>query len=174
MSQALLHNPSWDERFMIDVYEWAAKSKDPRTKIGAVLVYWDDKDGFAHGYNGIARKVKDLPERMERPEKYFWMSHAERNVVYHCARTGRATNGATMFTQGIPCCDCADAVVNSGIVEVVVHKQWQHYEQLFNWEKWNDSSKRSELKFAEAGVKIRVLDKVLGRQGVLDGKLIDI
>ena len=166
--------PTWDETFMSDVYKSAEKSKDPCTKIGAVLVYWDKKDGFAKGYNGIARKVKDLPKRMERPEKYYWMSHAERNVIFHCARTGRATDGATLFTQGVPCCDCADAIINSGIVEVVVHKQWQYYEEKFNWKKWKDSAKRSHKKFEEANVKIRVFDCVLNMDAFLDERLIHI
>jgi dCMP deaminase len=167
--------PSWDERFMRDVYEWASKSKDPMTKIGAVILHWDEKDPISHGYNGIVRRVRDdVPERWERPEKYFWMSHAERNAIYNCARRGRASEGTTLFTQGIPCCDCADGVIQAGITEVVVHKQWQHYEKEFNWKKWQDSATRSQTKFLEAGIRIRVFDGKIGSHGFLDGKIIDV
>lgn len=175
LENQLLTIPSWDEQFMHDVYWWARRSKDPRTKIGAVLVRWEDKIPISMAYNSFSRKVNDnVPERWERPEKYEWVTHAEDNAVLNCARRGYSSNGCVMYTQGIPCTRCADACVQGGITEVVVHKQWQEYEKKFGWEKWIDSSKRSEQKFAEAGIKIRVFDGVLGMQGVLDGKVIKV
>lgn len=173
--EQLLAIPAWDETFMHDVYWWARRSKDPRTKIGALLVQWKDKVPFSHAYNGFARDVNDdVPERWERPEKYEWVVHAEENAVLNCAPNGYCSRGATMFTQGIPCTRCADKVIQGKIVEVVVHKQWQDYERQFGWDKWIDSAKRSEQKFAEAGIKIRVFDKVLNVKGVLDGKVINV
>lgn len=166
--------PSWDVSFFRDVYEIASKSKDPRTKIGAVLVHWKEKLPIMKSYNGIAMGVKDLADRMVRPEKYFWMSHAERNTIFLSARKGKATEGTTMFTQGLPCSECADGVIQAGICEVVIHKQWNDYEQTFNWEKWIDSSKRSKIKFEEAGVKVRVFDGLVNREGYLDGKIITL
>ena len=171
----LLPIPLWDEQFMHDVYWWSLRSKDPRTKIGAVLVRWEDKIPISMAYNSFSRKVNDnVPLRWERPEKYEWVTHAEENAVLNCARRGDSSMGTVMYTQGIPCTRCADAVVQGGIVEVVVHKQWQAYEQKFQWDKWIDSAKRSEQKFAEAGIKIRIFDGILGMKGVLDGKIIDI
>jgi dCMP deaminase len=167
--------PSWDELFMRDVYHIARKSKDPRSKIGAVLVYWEKKDPFSRGYNDFPRKVKDrLPHRWERPEKYFWVKHAEENAILNCARTGRATEGATMFTQGIPCSNCSGDIIQADIVEIVVHSQWQYWEKEFNWAKWGESCKRSEEMLAEAGVKIRVFDQELGLEALLDGKIIKV
>lgn len=175
MTEQLLPIPSWDAQFMHDAYWWARRSKDPRSKIGAVLVRWEGKVAISHAYNGFARKVDDnVAERWERPEKYFWVSHAESNSILNCARTGQPTIGTIMFTPGIPCADCANDIIQAGIVEVIVHKQWQEYERKFQWEKWKDSAKRSEEKFAEAGIKIRIFDGVLGIQGVLDGKVINI
>lgn len=175
MPKQLIKRPTWDERFMRDVYEWSHMSKDPRSKIGAILVYWDDKDPFSHAYNGFARKVDDnIPERWERPEKYFWVSHAESNSILNCSRNGRPTRGAVMFTQGLPCADCANDIIQAKISEVVVHQQWQTWERTLYWDKWIESSIRSKVKFEEAGIKIRVFDGVLGMQGVLDGKVIDV
>lgn len=175
MNKQLLPIPSWDETFMHDVYWWARRSKDPRTKIGAVLVRWEDKVPVSHAYNGFARGVDDnVPERWERPEKYFWVSHAESNAVINCGSDGRVSRGTVMYTQGVPCADCANDIIQGKVAEVVVHKQWQNYEAEFNWEKWNDSSKRSIAKFAEVGIPVRVFDGVLNMQGVLDGKVIDI
>jgi dCMP deaminase len=173
--ETTLEIPPWDETFMHDAYWWARRSKDPRTKIGAVLVHWDSKDAISHAYNGFARKVNDdIPERWERPEKYFWVSHAESNAILNCSRTGRSAMGTIMFTQGIPCADCSNDIIQAGIKEIVVHKQWQEYELKFNWEKWKDSSKRSAEKLKEANIPVRVFDKVLGLRGFLDGKVINI
>ena len=173
--EQLLPIPSWDHTFMHDVYWWARRSKDPRTKIGSVLVHWDSKDPISHAYNGFARKINDnVNERWERPEKYFWVSHAESNSILNCSRTGRSSKGTVMYTQGLPCADCANDIIQAGISEVVIHKQWQDYERKFGWEKWIESAKRSETKFKESGVKIRIFDGVVGMTGVLDGKIIDI
>jgi deoxycytidylate deaminase len=102
------------------------------------------------------------------------MSHAERNTIFLCARKGYATEGTTMFTQGLPCCDCADGVIQAGIVEVVIHKQWGDYEQQLDWQKWVDSATRSKIKFEESGIKARVFDGLINMDGYLDGKIINV
>jgi dCMP deaminase len=167
--------PSWEETFFRDVYNYAARSKDPRTKIGAVLVDWESKNSFSHGYNGFPRKVSDLPERWNnRDIKYEFVVHAEENCILNCARHGNPTKGAVMLTNGIPCASCAKAVCNAGIKEIIVHKQWQDYERKFNWDKWVKSAEISQEMFREAGVGIRVFDKFLGIPAHLDGKVIEV
>lgn len=160
---------------MRDAYSISYKSKDPRSKLGAVLVEWQSKDPLTRGYNDFARGVDDKnPARWERPEKYDWVVHAESNCILNCGREGKRAKGSVMFTQGVPCAQCTDDVIQGGISEVVVHKQWQVYEQLFNWAKWNESSKKSEQKLKEAGIRVRVFDGVLGVVGFLDGKVIQV
>lgn len=165
--------PSWDVMFMRHVYEIASKSKDTRTKIGAVLV--KEKRIILSGYNGIIEGVEDnvskVPERYERPEKYFWQEHAERNVCYFAARKGIATEGATLYTQGVPCCDCIRGILQSGIVEIVVHKQWQDYEKSFAWQKWEDQAIRSNIMLKEKGIPCRIFDGIVDKIGFLDGKM---
>jgi len=160
---------------MHDVYWWARRSKDPRTKIGAVLVKLEDKVPFSFAYNGFARKVNDrILKRWKRPEKYNWVTHAENNAVLNCARRGIPTIGSVLYTQGIPCAACADSIIQGGIVEVVVHKQWQEYEKKLCWNRWIDSAKRTQEKFEEAGIKIRIFDFILNLEGMLNGKIIKI
>lgn len=162
--------PSFDELFMREVYLIASKSKDPRTKIGAVIV--KDKHAILSGYNGIAERVKDLPERMERPEKYDWMSHAERNSCYMGAKFGISTDKSILYTQGIPCVQCSDAVINCGIKEIVIHKQWQDFALMDNKNQrpWVEVYWKSKVKLDEAGVAIRIFDKFLDVYGYWDGK----
>lgn len=159
--------PSWDEWFMGMVYDTARKSKDPSTKIGAVIV--KDKRPILFGYNGLPQKVRDLPERMVRPVKYKWTEHGERNAIYCGARFGIATDGTTMYTQSIPCTDCARGVINAGIGKIVVHKQT---EDLFNTHpQWVEDCLLSREMLTEAGVKIIILNKPLGKWSFVNGKV---
>lgn len=165
--------PTWDELFMGKVYEIAKKSKDPRTKIGAVLI----QNGHAplEGFNGIPKGVLDLPERMERPEKYHWMEHAERNVINMAAKFGISANGGILYTQGMPCVDCARGVVNSGIKEVVLHQQWEDIStKLITGRPWAEHYWRSKVMFEECGVKVRYLNAVLDKFGYLDGNVFEV
>jgi len=159
--------PSWDVWFMGMVYDTARKSKDPSTKIGAVIV--KDKRPILFGYNGLPRKVKDLPERMVRPVKYRWTEHGERNAIYCGARFGIATDETTMYTQSIPCMECARGVINSGIIKIVVHKQT---EDLFNdHPEWAKDCELSRSMLAEAGVEIQILNTPLGKQSFVNGRV---
>lgn len=145
---------NWDSYFMNMVYLVASRSKDQSTHLGAVIV-GPDREVRSTGYNSFVRGIQDqVPERQERPEKYYWFEHAERNAVYNAARIGVSTKGCIMYTNGIPCADCARAVVQSGIVEVVVDRQWNEN----NVDVWLEHAKRSLQMFTEAGIRVRYLE----------------
>jgi len=168
--EQLLPIPSWDEFFMRHVYLAASKSKDPRTKIGAILVRGNHI--ISSGYNGFGRGVKDLVERYNDKEtKYSFICHAEFNSVLQCAKLGVSSLGTTLYTPGFPCSECCKAIVQGGISEIVLHKQWPN---LVYSEKWVKSFEISKQMTDEAGIKVRVFDGVLGMYGVLDGKVISI
>lgn len=160
--------PSWDELFMRHVYLISTKSKDKHTKIGAVLVR--DRALISEGYNGLPRKINDeISERWERPEKYYWCEHGERNSIYHCAKNGIKTEGTTLYSMGVPCADCCRGLINSGIIEVVVHYQWEKLGINKSNDKWKESIERSNVMFEEAGVKLREFDTILGISTLIDG-----
>jgi dCMP deaminase len=52
--------------------------------------------------------------------KYAWIEHAERNAIYWAARHGLSTEGCAMFVDLTPCVDCARAIIQAGVVEVVI------------------------------------------------------
>jgi len=162
--------PDWDSYFMEHVYLAAKKSKDPRTKIGAVLV--KDKNIISTGFNGFPVGVKDLDARYnERETKYKFICHGEHNAILQCARLGVSSNGATLFTQGVPCQHCAIALIQGGVKKIVCHKQWPN---LIHIDAWVKSIEISKIMLEEAGVEITWLDKVLGVNGYLDGKVINV
>lgn len=97
----------------------AAKSKDPSTKVGCVIV-GDDHEVLSTGFNGLPIGVADLPERMERPVKYDWTVHAEANAIAFAARHGHALKGSRLFCTLRPCAGCARLIIQAGIREVHV------------------------------------------------------
>jgi dCMP deaminase len=97
----------------------AQRSKDPSTKVGCVVVS-EDKIVVSTGYNGLPRGVEDKAERMERPAKYLWTSHAEENAVAQAARVGAKLKGGTAFVTHHPCSRCARSLIQAGITRVVI------------------------------------------------------
>jgi len=160
---------SWDDYFMSMVYLVAMKSKDIRSHIGAVIV-GPDKEIKSTGYNSFVRGLNDdVPERQEKPEKYFWFEHAERNAIYNATLIGASLKGCKMYTNGIPCMDCARGVVQSGIEEVVVDKKWDDGNRGDDLE----HSKRALQMFKETGVNVRYWEgKLLNLEKFRRGKRI--
>ena len=129
---------NWDEYFIRMAMHVASKSKDDSTKIGVVVVR--ENTVLATGYNGFPRGVAEtlaqlkgseyenelLTERWhQRPDKYRWVEHGERNAIYQAARQGHGLNGATMYCNfhGLPCSDCTRAIIQAGIREVVIRAE---------------------------------------------------
>jgi len=106
----------WTHRFM-DLAEMVASwSKDEFTKVGAVIVD-DEKRIISTGFNGFPIGVDDeVPERHERPTKYFFFEHAERNAL-NFANVDVA--GMTMVVNCFPCADCMRGVLQNGIATVL-------------------------------------------------------
>jgi len=155
-----MENISWDDLFMTMVYLVAMKSKDDSTHVGAIIV-GPDKEVRSIGYNSFPRGIDDnVPERQERPEKYYWFSHGERNSIYNAAMVGIPVKGCIMYTNGMPCTDCAFAIINAGIREVVLDAKWGNTDK----DKWEEHANRSAVMFKEAGVEVRYWD----------GKLVNI
>jgi dCMP deaminase len=141
---------NWKEYFRGIAHQVKLKSKDRYTQIGAVVV-GSDNQIVSTGYNSFPRGIDDsVDERQERPEKYYWFEHAERNSLYNAALIGVSTKGCTMYlTCGIPCSDCSRGIINSGIKKIVCERVGGAVGNL-----WDEHAKRSIEMFNEAGVKI--------------------
>ncbi len=141
---------NWTEYFINIAQQVKLKSKDNHTQIGVVVV-GKDKEIVSTGYNSFPRGINDDSDgRQERPEKYFWFEHAERNAIYNAARIGVSTNNCKMYmTCGIPCADCARAIINSGIREIHCMKNGGAGSQ-----KWKEHAKRSLQMFIESNISV--------------------
>lgn len=152
MSDLVRKVPNWDEYYLEVCRVVALRSKDPNTQIGCVIV------GPAHeirstGYNSLPRGIRDdVPERLERPTKYLWMEHAERNAIYNAARAGTATESCTLYVEIMPCMDCARAIVQAGISQVVISQQRM---SQYTSEYYDEHFRKVEELFGEAKVAVR-------------------
>lgn len=112
--------PGWNDYFLTIAEAVGARSKDPSTQIGAVIVD-DENQIVSTGYNGLPRgMVEDDPILFERPSKYDYFEHAERNAIYAAARKGCSVKGCRIYLAGkhFCCLECARAIVQAGISEV--------------------------------------------------------
>jgi len=151
-----MSSESWDEFFIGLAKYVERKSKDRTTKVGCVIV-GPDNEVRSIGYNGFPRGVNDdITGRHERPAKYLWTEHSERNALYNCARVGIPTKGCKIYQGFIPCADCARGIIQSGINEVIVDgDDWDS--KVESWkQRWKEHTDCSIEMLGEAGVKVRV------------------
>lgn len=143
---------NWDEYFGKLTVLTAQKSEDQSTKCGSIIVT-PTNEVVTTGYNGFPRGIKDIPERQERPIKYKYFEHAERNAIYNAARIGTSTLGNILWVTGIPCHDCARAIIQAGIKEVVARIRPEEDADFI--ERWKESTDFTTALFKEAGVEMR-------------------
>ena len=139
---------SWDEYFMGLSLLSAMRSKDPNTQVGACIVSEDNKI-LSVGYNGMPIGCDDdaMPWAREGAfldTKYPFVAHAELNAILN--RPTVSLKNARIYVSLFPCNECAKAIIQSGIKEVVY---WQ------NKYAGTDGVKASEMMFRMAGVTLR-------------------
>ena len=142
----------WDTRFL-DLAEHVSKwSKDPSTKVGAVIVD-SQRRIVSTGYNGFPVGVMDSYDRLtNRDNKYEMIIHAEANAILFAHQR---MNGMTLYTTPFqPCSRCASLIIQSGISRVI------SYEIEESKNRWVDSFKLAKELFDEAGVELLLLEKV--------------
>lgn len=112
---------SWDEYFMGVAMLASLRSKDPSTQVGACIID-GDKRILSTGYNGFPQGCSDDEFPWNRDEskgdtKYQYVVHAELNAVLNAS--GKNLAGATIYVCLFPCHECAKAIIQSGIKEVI-------------------------------------------------------
>lgn len=128
-------------------------SKDESTKVAAMIIGRQGHEIRSSGYNGMPRGCDDeAPQRRQRPEKYLWYEHAERNAIYNAARVGTRLEGSLLLVTMYPCMDCARAIVQSGIEEVVTLPPSEDFAS-----RWGSHIEKTQELLNECGVPIREL-----------------
>jgi dCMP deaminase len=139
---------SWDEYFMGVALLSACRSKDPNTQVGACIV--NDKNKIVGaGYNGLPTGCDDDEFPWEKQgdflqTKYPYICHAELNAILN--NIGMDLHGCKIYTALFPCNECAKAIIQSGIAEVVY---------LSDKYAGTDTAKASRLMLDKAGITYR-------------------
>ena len=143
---------NWDEYFMGVAMLSAKRSKDPSTQVGACIVNNENRI-MSVGYNGMPKGCSDEAFPWDRvggvlDTKYAFVCHAELNAILNCDRGN--VRDCIVYTTLFPCNECAKAIIQSGIKEVV-----------YMADKYADSDSVIAAKrmFDTAGVKYRLYDK---------------
>ncbi|MGN0460113.1 MAG: deoxycytidylate deaminase [Ruminococcus sp.] len=144
---------SWDEYFMSIALLASQRSKDPNTQVGACIVSgknspYPENVIISTGYNGFPFGCSDDEFPWEREgnsndTKYPFVVHSELNAILNAG--GKSLSGARLYVSLFPCNECAKAIIQSGIEEIVY---------LSNKYKDTDSTKASERMLTSAGVKL--------------------
>jgi dCMP deaminase len=139
---------SWDEYFMGVAVLSARRSKDPNTQVGACIV--NDKNKIVGaGYNGLPMGCDDDEFPWEKQgdflqTKYPYICHAELNAILN--NIGMDLRGCKIYTALFPCNECAKAIIQSGIAEVIY---------LSDKYAGSDTAKASRLMLDKAGISCR-------------------
>lgn len=139
---------SWDEYFMGVAKLSGMRSKDPSTQVGACIVSADNKI-LSMGYNGFPKGCSDdeFPWNRESEDpydnKYFYSTHSELNAILNYR--GGSLEGAKIYVTLFPCNECAKAIIQCGIKEIV-----------YECDKYGGTSsvRASKRMLSAAGVKI--------------------
>ena len=142
-----IDSPVWTSRFLDLADLVATWSRDPSTKVGAVVVN-PRKRVVGLGYNGFPDKIADAPEWLsDRATKLSMVIHAEVNAILN--KTSASVDDCTLFVSGPPCADCAKFVIQAGIVAV----HHRDFPGDFS-ERWADSLRQAHLIFERGKVAI--------------------
>lgn len=139
---------SWDEYFMGIALLCAGRSKDPNTNVGACIVS-DENKILSLGYNGMPIGCSDDEYPWEREgelldTKYAYVCHAEMNAILNY--NGGNIKGSKMYVSLFPCNECAKAIIQKGISEVI------YYSDKYSNEASTIASRRM---LSSANVKVR-------------------
>lgn len=144
-----MHGKKWGDRYLNLAKEVSTWSRDPSTKVGAVVV-GDHGQLLSQGYNGFPRGVGDSAARYKnRDVKYKLVVHAEMNAIYNAGLNGISLDGATLYVYGCPICnECAKGIIQVGIKKVVSLRP----KDLKSLDRWTQSIKDAKAMFTEAEV----------------------
>ncbi len=144
---------SWDSYFMGIAVLSAQRSKDPSTQVGACIVSRDNKI-LSVGYNGAPNGFDDKSMPWDREgdflhTKYAYVCHAELNAILN--NKGSNLEGAKIYVDLFPCNECAKAIIQTGIKEVI-----------YKSDKYNgtDSNTVSKKLFDSCGVKYKKYEDI--------------
>jgi dCMP deaminase len=137
----------WDSRYLEVAKNISTWSKDPSTKIGAIII-GNRGQIVSQGYNGFPANIKDTQFRLNnREEKYKYVIHAEMNCIYNACHSGISLQNTSLYVYGLPdCSECAKGVIQVGIKKVIMQHAFDKDSR------WEEHYKLTKSMFDEVGI----------------------
>ena len=143
---------TWDEYFMGIAKLSSMRSKDPNTQVGCCIVSTENRI-LSMGYNGAPNGFSDDDFPWERvgnklETKYMYVCHSELNAILNYRGNTNDLRGSKIYVYYFPCNECAKAIIQAGIKEVI-------YEIPYDHDNHSDEMEASIRMFDKCGVKYR-------------------
>lgn len=137
----LLKHNTWDYRFLHLAKLVSGWSKDPSTKVGAVISDINNRV-VSIGYNGFPKSIVDNGRLFDRETKYKMIIHGEMNAILFA---NRSLEDCTLYTYPfMPCPRCASMIIQTGIKRIVSYQNKS--------DRWESEFEISRELFKEANI----------------------
>jgi len=146
----------WMHHFLKKARLASEPSKDRSTKCGCVLVGMR-RNELTSGYNGMPRGMDDdIESRHERPAKYAYFEHSERNAIFNAAYEGIRLANSVAFVTGPPCVDCTRAMIQSGVIATII-PEFHNFKERETADRWRESCMIAVNMMTECGMHFEVI-----------------
>jgi len=140
--------------FDLALYQANLFSKDPNTKVGVIFLAPESLQILSVGYNGLPRKIEEHEYRWQRPQKLFYVSHAEMNGIANACRHGTPLENSIAIVTMFPCSTCAKLLIQAGICCIVSSKPRS------DCPRWGQEHKYSLEMLTESGIEIIYIEDI--------------
>lgn len=134
--------------FQLSQFIGQAFSKDPKNKVGCVILSSKSLQILSTGYNGIPRGIKEFADRWTTPEKKNWVTHAIPNAIYNATRSGVSLDDCIVITSLMPDNNSARAIIQIG-AKMLLATMPDVYDTA-----WKDKHKETLLMFKEGNITV--------------------
>lgn len=147
-------------------------SHDPHTKIGCILVSNDFQQSIlTSGYSSFPTGIQVNDSRLQRPEKYYWINHAEQSLLMSALNSQIPVKGSHLYiTSPVICTDCAKNLCQAAI-HAITFVEFQGITNPPSPDKWTEHYIRSNQMFHESGITLRNL-VIHNPQAIIDKQII--
>lgn len=153
----IIDNSNENKDYLRNAYIfWKENSQDRDTWTWSVIV--KDWKILSMWTNRLANWIINTDDKLERPKKYSYLDHAERNAIYYAAKKWIPLEWATMYMPWVPCSPCAIAIINSWISKLVMH-----YSKIIKTPfDWLIDLKEAINMLSEANIKLIIVTENIG------------
>ena len=150
----IINNSLENKNYLREAYlYWEKNSQDKDTWTWSIIfLNWKILSKWT---NKLPNWIKITDDKLERPKKYLYLDHAERNAIYNAAKKWIKLEWTTMYMPRVPCSPCAVWIINSWIKTLVMH----YLKVIKTPSDWLSDVKLAVDIIIEAGIELIIVDE---------------